>query len=254
MLKKIAFAVPLFLAAALYAQEDLIQADVRAARRVAAVTACLDSIEKNPAAISAYGKLVQALDEVTGPDGPTATAEAVRRIERLLRRDPQNAYYEYGIGLIDKARLDFPAARAHLKASILLGAPFREAYEGLTTCYLSKEDMDETAGFLREALKKFPGNPFLFEAIGRIHYYSSEYVEAFAALEKARAILHERGDGRGEGECLLELCDVCTYSNDYPGALKKAQAGLRLSLDIGDKVLEALARDRCAFVWHDLGN
>lgn len=233
---------------------DPILADLRAGRYAEAIAACLDLIEKNPAGINAYGRLVQALDKQAEPAASAAAAEAARRLERWLKDRPDNAFYEYGLGLIREKQNDFPAALRHLKASILLGASFREAYEELATCYQSKEDMDETAGFLREALKKFPGNPFLFEAIGRIHYYSSEYVEAFAALEKARAILHERGDGRGEGECLLGQCDVCTYSNDYPGALKKAQAGLRLALDIGDKVLEALARDRCAFVWHDLGN
>ena len=256
-----AIALSLFFAgtAAMFAgvragQEDLILADVKAARRVAAVTACLDSLEKNPAEVAAYGRLVQALDEVPGSDGPAATAEAARRLERWREAQPKNPYYEYGLGIISKQLNDFPAAHAHLRASILFGASFREAYEELATCYQSKADIDEDGAFLRGVLKLSPANPFALEAMGLIHYYSSEFAEALDALGKARTILHARGDARNEVRCLLEESSIATYANDYPSSLEKAKAGLRLALEIGDGVLEAEAGERYAFVSHDLGN
>lgn len=232
---------------------DQIPAELMAGSYAGTVSACLEIIERSPSEVSAYSWLCQALEQEAEPARSAATLDATRRLTRLASDHPGNAFHQYGLGLLYKMQRDFTLARQHLRDSILLG-PFWQACEELANCYESKADINETTDFLRATLKLFPSNPFLLEALGLCHFYSSEYSEALAALEKARTIFHDRRDKRAEGKCLANLSDVHTYSNDYPGALEKAEAGLRLAVEAGDKILESECRETCAFVWIDLGN
>ena len=178
---------------------------------------------------------------------------ATQRIERLLREHPGNVYYHYGLGVAYQKQNKFALAHEHLRKSISLGGDFREVYGELVNCYLTKKDIEDTAAFLRSRLNESPDNPFLHQAIGLVHYYSSEYQEAHASLEKARVMFHEKGARGDEGRCLLSLSDVFTYLNDYPGAFREAQTGLRISRETGDRILEIQCLERSAFVWTDLG-
>ena len=176
-----------------------------------------------------------------------------QRIERLLQDRPGNVYYHYGLGVAYQKQNKYALAREHLKKSISSGGDFRDVYSELVNCFLTKKDIEDTAAFLRARLIQSPDNAFLHQAIGLVHYYSSEYYDAHASLEKARAIFHEKGARGEEGQCLLNLSDVFTYLNDYPGALQAAQTGLRISRETGDRILEIQGLERSAFVWTDLG-
>jgi CHAT domain-containing protein/Tfp pilus assembly protein PilF len=232
---------------------DQISAELMAGSYAGTVSACLEIIERSPAEVSAYSWLCQALEHESGPARAVATLDATRRLTLQANAHPGNTFYQYGLGLLYKLQKDFPLARQHLRKSILLSV-FWQACEELVNCYMSEADIKETADFLRVTLKLFPSNPFLLQALGLCHFYSSEYSDALVALERARTIFHVRGDKRAEGKCLVNLSDVHTYSNDYPGALEKAEAGLRLAVEAGDKILESECRETCAFVWIDLGN
>ena len=128
-----------------------------------------------------------------------------------------------------------------------------DAYSELVNGYRTSQDIEDTAAFLRARLKLSPDNAFLHQSIGLIHYYSSEYHDARASLEKAVGLFRGRGARGDEGRCRLNLSDVFTYLNDYAGALREAQAALRISREIGDAMLEIQCLERSAFVWMDLG-
>jgi CHAT domain-containing protein/Tfp pilus assembly protein PilF len=230
-----------------------ILADLRSGRNAEAISACLGIIERNPSAMSAYAWLFQALEEMPVSARAAAVLMATQRIERLLQEHPGNVYYHYGLGVAYQKQNKFALAREHLRKSISLGGNFRDVYGELVNCYLTKKDIEDTAAFLLARLKQSPDNAFLHQAIGLVHYYSSEYHAAYASLEKARTIFHETGARGDEGQCLLNLSDVFTYLNDYPSALREAQTGLRISRETGDRILETQCLERSAFVWTDLG-
>ncbi len=230
-----------------------IRSDLRAGRNAQAVFSCLGIIERYPAALPAYAWLFQALEETPDSARASAVPATVRRLERLLQERPGNVYYHYGLGVASRL-LDKPAqADEYLRKSISSGADFHEVYSELVSSYLTNKDIEDTAAFLRSQLLLHPDHAFLHQAIGLVHYYSSEYPEARASLEKALALFRERGSRANEGRCRLDLSDVFTYLNDYPAALREAQRGLQISRETGDKVLEIQSLERSAFVWTDLG-
>ena len=230
-----------------------IVADLKSGRNAEAVSACLARIERSPADVTAYAWLSQALEGTPPSVRGAAVRMAAERIERLLRQDPENVYFHYGLGVAHQRQNSLALAREHLKKSISLGGDFGDVFRELVDAYRTKQDIEDTAAFLRARLEGSPDNAFLHQAIGRVHYYSSEYQDARASLEKARAMFREKGVRGEEGQCLLYLSDVFTYLNDYPGALRSAQAGLRISLETKDRILEIQCLERSAFVWTDLG-
>ncbi len=230
-----------------------IPADLGAGRNAEAISACFGIIERNPADVSAYAWLFQALEETPAQARAAAVLDAARRMEELLREHPENARYHYGSGVL--CRMQDKPALAHERAreSISLGADFMDAYSELVNGYRTSRDIEDTAAFLRARLKLSPDNAFLHQSIGLIHYYSSEYHDARDSLEKAVGLFRGRGARGDEGRCRLNLSDVFTYLNDYPGALREAQAAFRISREIGDAMLEIQCLERSAFVWLDLG-
>ena len=232
---------------------SLILADLRSGRNADVISACLGIIERNPADVSAYDWLFQALEQTPAAARAAAVLMVTQRIERLFQSRPGNVYYHYGLGVSYQKQNKFALAREHLKKSISSGGDFRDVYGELVNGYLTKKDIEDTAAFLRARLKQSPNNAFLHQALGLVHFYSSEYYDAHASLEKARAIFHERGERGEEGRCLLDISDVFTYLNDYSGALREAQTALRISRETGDKSLEIQGLERSAFIWTDLG-
>jgi CHAT domain-containing protein/tetratricopeptide (TPR) repeat protein len=230
-----------------------ILADIKSGRNAEAVSACFGTIERNPADVSAYPWLFQALEETPAPAGAAAALDAGRHMERLVQEHPENVQYHYGLGVICRIQGKLALAQEHLRKSISLGADFMDVYSELVNGYLTKQDIEDTAAFLRSRLELAPDNAFLHQSIGLVHYYSSEYQDARASLEKAGALFSKRGARGDEGRCLLNLSDVFTYLNDYPSALREAQTALRISREIGDRMLEAQSLERSAFVWTDLG-
>ncbi len=230
-----------------------ILADLRSGRNAEAISKCLGIIERNPADVAAYAWLFQALEGTPASARAAAVLTATERLERLLQEHPENVYYHYGRGVAYQKQNKSDLAREHLRKSVSLGGDFQEVYGELVNSYLTRKDIDDTAAFLRTRLKQSPDNPFLNQALGLVHYYSSEYQNAQASLERARAKFHERGARGDEGRCCLNLSDVFTYLNDYPSALRAAQTGLRISRQTGDKILEIQCLERSAFVWTDLG-
>ena len=230
-----------------------IPADLGSGRNAEAVSACFGIIERDPADVTAYAWLFQALEETPAPAGAAAVLAAARRMEQLLKEHPGNVYYHYGLGVICRMQGKPALAHEHLRESISLGADFMDVYGELVNGYLTKQDIEDTAAFLRARLKPSPDSAFLHQSIGLIHYYSSEYHDARASLEKAVGLFRRKGARGNEGRCLLNLSDVFTYLNDYPGALRTAQAALRISREIGDGMLEIQCLERSAFVWMDLG-
>lgn len=230
-----------------------ILADLKSGRNAEAVSACFGIIERSPTDVSAYPWLFQALEETPAPAGAAAALDAERQMERLARGHPDNVRYLYGLGVIRMMQGKRALAREHLRKSISLGADFMDVYSELVNGYLTRQDIDDTAAFLRARLEVAPDNAFVHQSIGLIHYYSSEYQDARASLEKAGALFHAKGARGDEGRCILNLSDVFTYLNDYPGALREAQTALRISREIGDRMLEAQSLERSAFIWTDLG-
>ncbi len=227
---------------------------LRAGKGTEAVAACLESIEKNPADLPAYSWLSQAFDQMGETAACAAALTAERRLELLVQGHPSDPYCRYGLGLVHRWRRNFTLARRHFKESISRGADFWEVYEELANCYLAREDIEDTAAFLRAALLGKPGCAYLHQASGLTHYYSSEYRAARVSLEKALALFRESRNTPAEGRCRLNLSDVFTYLNDYPGALREALAGLGISRRTGDKILEVQSLERSAFIWTDRGN
>ncbi len=230
-----------------------IPADLGAGRNAEAISACFGIIERDPADVAAYAWLFQALEETPAQARAAAVLDASRHLEKLLREHPGNVHYQYGSGVLYRMQ-DKPAlAHERLKESISGGADFMDAYSELVNGYLTSRDIEDTAAFLRARLKLSPDNAFLHQSIGLIHYYSSDYYDARASLEKAVGLFRGSGARGDEGRCRLNLSDVFTYLNDYPGALREAQAALRISREIGDAMLEIQCLERSAFVWMDLG-
>ncbi len=230
-----------------------ILADLKAGRNAEAVSRCFGIIERTPADVAAYAWLFQGLEETPAPAGPAAVLAAARRMERLVREHPENAYYHYGSGVICRIQHEPAQASEHLKKSVSLGADFMDVYGELVNGYVTRQDIDDTAAFLGARLELRPDDPFLHQSIGLVHYYSSEYQAARASLEKALALFRKRGARGDEGRCLLNLSDVFTYLNDYPAALREAQTAFRISREIKDDKLEIQSLERSAFVWTDLG-
>jgi CHAT domain-containing protein/Tfp pilus assembly protein PilF len=227
---------------------------LRARRSGEAIAACLESIERNSADLTAYAWLWQALDQLKGPSATAAVLKTAQFLDRLAREHPADSHYRYGLGVAYRMQRNLPLARRRFKESISLGADFWEVYEELANSYLARADIDDTADFLRSGLMQNPSGAYLHQALGLVHYYSSEYRDARVSLERALALFQERQNAEAEGRCRLNLSDVFTYLNDYPGALAEAQAGLRISSESGDKVLEILCLERSAFIWTDRGN
>jgi CHAT domain-containing protein/tetratricopeptide (TPR) repeat protein len=230
-----------------------ILADLKSGWNAEAVSACFGIIERSPADVSAYPWLFQALEEMPAPARAAAALDAGRHMERLVQEHPENVNYRYGWGVICRIQGNHALAQEHLRKSISLGADFMDVYSELVNGYLTKQDIEDTAAFLRARLELASDNAFLHQSIGLIQYYSSEYQDARASLEKAGALFRKKGARGDEGRCLLNLSDVFTYLNDYPGALREAQAALRISREIGDRMLEAQSLEQSAFVWTDLG-
>ena len=230
-----------------------IPADLGAGRNAEAISACFGIIERNPADVSAYAWLFQALEETPAQARAAAVLDAARRMEQLLREHPGNSNYHYGSGVLYRMQDKPVLAHEHLRESISRGADFMDAYLGLVNEYRTNQDIEDTAVFLRKRLKLSPDNAFLHQSIGLVHYYSSEYHDARDSLEKAVGLFRGRGARGDEGRCRLNLSDVFTYLNDYPSALREAQAALRIARELGDGMLEIQCLERSAFVWIDLG-
>jgi CHAT domain-containing protein/tetratricopeptide (TPR) repeat protein len=229
-------------------------AKIRAGRHDEVISVGLDAVETNPADLSSYSLIFLSLEQ-TGSPADTAAAEHVAQaFERLLRARPGEAHYLYAEGAAYLRLGDVARGRRQLRMSIASGADFWEAYDELVNGYAEEDDIIETAGFLEESLRRSPSNPLLLQAAGIVHYYLSEYQEAFDCLEKALRIYQARGLTRYQIRCLINLSDVFTYFNDYPSALDRALTGLNLARQLGDRTLEAQCLERSAFVWNDLGN
>jgi CHAT domain-containing protein/Tfp pilus assembly protein PilF len=233
---------------------DFIPAALKARKYAEVILACLESIERNPADEQAYFWLNQALEQQEESAGSSAILQVIGRLDHLARDHPDHAHVSYGLGMLHKMQKNFPLARRYFKDAISRGAAFWPVFEEYVTGYQTKNDIDEIAGYLRTLLDRRPSDAFLLQAVGLIQYYSSRFPDALTALEKARAIWHEGGDGVAEGRCLVILSEVLTYSNDYPGALETARQALQKALENGDKWLESRSRESLAFIWHDMGD
>jgi CHAT domain-containing protein len=229
-------------------------AKLRAGHHDEVIAAGLAAIERNPADLSAYSWIFLSLEQTGSPADAVSAEHVVQTLERLLQSRPGDAHYLYALGAANLKLGDYAQGCRELRMSISSGADFWEVYEELVNGYAEKDDILETARFLEERLRRSPSDPFLLQAAGVVHYYSSEYGKAFDSLEKARRIFRAQGEKESEVQCLLHLSDVFTYSNDYPGALDRALTGLTLAQELGDKALEAQCLERSAFVWNDLGN
>ena len=233
--------------------QDPFEVRIKPGRREESVSDSLRAFERDPASVFAFKRLLWILEQTGSPSVEAAVPNVVRVFERSVAAYPGNPRFHYGLGVARMKQGDFDRARAEFEASILAGAEFWEVFEDLANAYLSEADIQETSAFFRARLERNAMDPFLHQAVGLLHYYSSEYHEAFASLEKAREIFRAKGIRSGEAQCLLNLSDVFTYLNDYPGALERASEALRLARALGDKPLEVLSLERQAFVWADLG-
>ena len=170
-----------------------IPADLGAGRNAEAISACFGIIEQDPADVAAYAWLFQALEETPAQARAAAVLDASRHMEKLLREHPGDVHYQYGSGVLYRMQ-DKPAlAHERLKESISRGADFMDAYSELVNGYRTSQDIEDTAAFLRARLKLSPDNAFLHQSIGLVHYYSSEYHDARASLEKAVGLFRGRG-------------------------------------------------------------
>ncbi len=227
---------------------------LRAGRSDEVISAGLAAVGRDPADLSAYSWIFLSLEQAGSPADAASAEHVVQAFERLLRSRPGEPHYLYALGAALLRVGDHARGREQLRLSIVSGADFWEPYEELVNGYTEAGDIVETLRFLAERLRQDPSNPFLHQAAGVAHYYSSEYRDAFDALDRALRILRAQGRTRSEVQCLLNLSDVFTYFNDYPGALDRALTGLRLARELGDRRLEAQCLERSAFVWNDLGN
>jgi CHAT domain-containing protein/uncharacterized protein HemY len=193
------------------------------------------------------------MEQAGAPDLEAAVPDVIRVLQKVVADHPRSARFRYGLGVAYLRRGDLDQARAQFEAGILSGADFWAVYEALADAYLTEADIRKTLAFLESRSERNATDPFLLQAIGLLRYYSSEYSEAFASLEKARGIFRARGMEKEEAQCLLNLSDVFTYLNDYPGAQERASEALRLARTLGDKRLEILSLERGAFIWADLG-
>jgi CHAT domain-containing protein/Flp pilus assembly protein TadD len=233
--------------------QDPFEVRIKAGRHEELISDSLKAFERDPASASAFDRLLRIMEQSGSAAVDAAVPDVVRVFGKLLAAHPGNARIHYGLGVACMKLGDFGRARAQFEASILSGADFWEVFEDLSNAYLTEADIRKTLVFLEARLGKNTMNPFVHQAIGVLHYYSSEYHEAFVSLEKAREIFRARGLKNEEVKCLLNLSDDFTYLNDYPRALERAMGALRLARALGDKQLEALSLERCAFIWADLG-
>ena len=233
--------------------QDPFEVRIKPGRREESISDSLRAFERDPASVSSFKRLLRILEQTGSPSIEAAIPDVVRVLEGLVAAHPGNARFHYGLGVARMRLGDLNLARAQFEASILSGAEFWEVFEDLANAYLSEADIQKTLAFFRARLEQSAMDPFLHQAVGLLRYYSSEYREAFASLEKAREIFRAKGMKDGEAQCLLDLSDVFTYLNDYPGALERATEALRLARALGDKQLEVLSLERQAFVWADLG-
>ena len=234
-------------------RQDPFEVRVQAGRHEESVSDCLKSFERDPAGASTLEGLLRALEQAGAPDVEAAVPDVIRVLQKVVADHPRSARFRYGLGVAYLRRGDLDQARAQFEAGILSGADFWGVFEALADAYLTEADIRKTLAFLGSRLEWNATDPFLLQAIGLLRYYSSEYSEAFASLEKARGIFRARGMKKEEAQCLLNLSDVFTYLNDYPGAQERASEALRLARTLGDKRLEILSLERGAFIWADLG-
>ena len=229
-------------------------AELRAGRHDAVISAGIAAARKNASDLSAYSWIFLSLEQAGSPADAASAEHVVQAFEQLLLSQPGEPHYLYALGAAYLKLGDYVRGRERLRASIASGADFWEPYEELVNGYVAEDDITGSAAFLEERLRRSPSNPFLLQAAGVVHYYQSEYREAFDSLDRAFRIFRAQGQIKSEIRCLLNLSDVFTYFNDYPGALDKALTGLKLAEELGDRTLEAQCLERSAFVWHDLGN
>ncbi|HEX2695532.1 MAG TPA: tetratricopeptide repeat protein, partial [Acidobacteriota bacterium] len=174
--------------------------------------------------------------------------------EDLLKRDPGNPSYHYGLGLALKSRDDFPGARACFRRSVELGAGFWEPFGELLAACQTEAEIIREREFFEERRRLASNDPLFLQASGVVRFLLSDYEESFRDLTEARRLFRARGDRAGEARCLLHLSDTCIYLNDYPAARRMAEEGEAAARATGRAILEAECLERQSFIAHDLGD
>jgi diguanylate cyclase (GGDEF)-like protein len=94
----------------------------------------------------------------------------------------------------------------------------------------------------------------LYESAGWAHFYTGDYVEAFAQLKRSLAIARALGDRSGEAYSLERLAAI-QGATDHPDvALKSHELALELHRSLGDAAGEGLALNNMAYTYVDLGD
>jgi tetratricopeptide (TPR) repeat protein len=128
-----------------------------------------------------------AVEEVTELLHEERYREALERLRDILKRDPQNpyAYYFLGVGLFESGELE--AARDAYRACLRIAPKYLGARVALAHVLRALGDLREALREGNEALNQAPGDPDTLHALGLVYLARGDdaaarrYLEAFLA-------------------------------------------------------------------------
>jgi tetratricopeptide (TPR) repeat protein len=91
---------------------------------------------------------------------------------------------------------------------------------------------------IRFEIKDFYKCSILLRKLGRVYLKMKKYKEALYYYNRSRLFFRTLGYLNGESQTLLEIAQLYTAQNNFDKALGKAKHGLKISIDIEDRVKE----------------
>lgn len=219
------------------------------------VPGCKKIIADDCSFLRAYELLVQASSDLSTHSSSSDELNLTRQfLLDLSKKEPDNPYYHYGLGLAYKYGGDYSTCKAHLERCIKLGADFWEVFEELIPYYKSKEELETAMGFLKEIKKKQPENFFLDQGLGYLHFWLDDYDPALKYYRQALKLQRIKGNLKAEAKGLHYLAYLYMYLNDYPRAVECIEQSLRLAREIRDRYQEAMSLELLSFIQLESGD
>jgi len=191
-----------------------------------------------------FARLVNAADRIDS---------AIAYLEQLIKAEPENTAYYYGLGLCHRIWGNHSVATEIYKKAIERQAPSILIYYELVAPY--QGDFSDLVHYFEERSKITPSNPFLHYGLAIVYEYKlKKYEIALSQYERGVEIAKKTGNRAQEGSLLNQLGTYYWNRGNYAKALELFLQAVEAIQGVGDLAEMARFLYNCGLSYCYLGN